>query len=283
MSRHILIGFGYVASYLAEVLIENKQEVMSISRQTPHHLPDNINHVSLDIRQAPIDIREKDILYYFIPPLHENEQDFIMMDFLNQLTQQPKKIIYIGSSGIYGQHHGEWVDEISPCHIETIRQKQRASSESQLKSYSEKYQVPCALLRVAGIYGPHRLPMDAVYAQTPVIIKEEAPFINHIYVKDLAQILAYLGTQVTYHGNLNIADGQPSPMGTLQQMLAQKLQYPLAPFVSYRDVWNSASEMKKEFMSQNKKLNIQRLLQILNSSDISITPMQDAIQEILSS
>lgn len=281
MSRHILLGYGYVASHLAELLIQQNQEVISICRQIPAYLPPRIKHLTQDIRQTPLDIQQQDILYYFIPPLGEYEDDVIISYFLKMLTQTPKKIIYIGSSGIYGQHHGEWVDEQSACHIETSRQKQRLSAESQFENFCQKHHIACARLRVAGIYGPQRIPIDAVYEQTPVIHPQEAPLTNHIYVKDLANILAYLGNKVTYHGILNIADGTPSPMGTLQQQLAQALKFPLAPNDSFENIWNAASHMKKEFMSQNKKLNIERLVQILNPSPLQLTPLPQALKEII--
>lgn len=281
MSRHILMGYGYVASHLAKLLIQKNQEVMSISRQIPKHLPLGLKHLSLDIRQSQVEIQTEDILYYFIPPLPENEKDLIMTDALQHLSQAPRRIIYIGSSGIYGHHHGAWVDENSACHIENPRQKQRLSAETQLDDYCQQHHIPCARLRVAGIYGPERVPLDAVYAQTPIIHPQEAPFINHIYVKDLVNILAYLGTEVMYHGILNVADGSPSPMGTLQQQIAQALKFPLAPSDSFENIWKTASNMKKEFMSQSKKLNIARLLQILKPGNILLTPMHTALSEII--
>lgn len=281
MSRHILMGYGYVASHLAKLLIQKNLEVVGISRQIPKILTPGLHHLSQDIRQTQLDLQKEDILYYFIPPHHENEDDVIITDFLKKLTQAPKKIIYIGSSGIYGHHHGQWVDEQSPCHIESLRQTQRQSAESQFDDYCQRHHIPCARLRVAGIYGQERLPFDAVYAQAPVIHPHEAPFINHIYVKDLVNILAYLGTDIIYHGILNIADGTPTPMGALQQQLAKILKCPLAENDYFEKILSTASPMKKEFMSQNKKLNIQRLLQILKPSTISLTPMNAALTEIL--
>lgn len=281
MSRHILLGYGYVASHLAELLIQQNQEVISVCRQIPAYVPPQIKHLTQDICQTPVDIQQQDTLYYFIPPLGEYEDDVIITDFLKILTQAPKKVIYIGSSGIYGHHHGEWVDEQSPCHIKTIRQKQRLSAESQFEDFCQKHHIACARLRVAGIYGPQRVPIDAVYAQTPVIHPKEAPLINHIYIKDLTNILAYLGNEVTFHGILNIADGTPSPMGALQQQLAQVLKFPLAPNDSFENIWNTASSMKKEFISQNKKLSVERLLQILNPSPLQLTPLPQALKEII--
>jgi nucleoside-diphosphate-sugar epimerase len=279
--RHVLVGYGYCATHLSSLLIEHQQKVMTLSRgkkPTTHPL---IEHVSIDVQQEPVAIDAQDVIYYFIPPNKNYENDVILEKFLNHLTNIPQKIIYIGSSGVYGHQSDEWVNELTPCHVETLRQRQRKNAEEQLQIFSEKHQVPCALLRVAGIYGPARIPLDSVLSQQPVIITSEAPLMNHIYVKDLAKILFYLGKDITYHGILNVADGTPSPMGKTQQLLAELINYPKAPMISFQEAWLHASEMKKEFMTQSKKLDISFLQQILKNSTIMLTPIDQALQEIL--
>lgn len=279
--RHLLVGFGYCADYLAQVLLQQKQTVITLSRspKTSWHLL--LQHQTIDINQKSISVAHDDIIYYFIPPLSQQENDIILQGFLQRLQGVPQKIIYIGSSGVYGHHFGEWVNEYSLCLLETPRQKQRKSAETLLQQFAEKNHVPCALLRVAGIYGPGRIPKDAVLTQQPMIIPNQAPFINHIYVKDLARILAYLGTNITFHGILNIADGEPNPMGTLQKILAELMHYPKAENISFKKMWESASDMKKEFMSQNKKLDISLLRQVIKNSDLSLTPVSQALLEII--
>jgi len=281
MSRHVLVGFGYTALFLAKLLVQEKHQVLAISRKKPDLLPNGILHLSIDIANTPLPIRADDILYYFVPPLAQYNEDELIKKCLHQLPQAPKKIIYIGSSGVYGQQNGDWVDEDSTCHIETPRQQQRMSAEQYLENYCQQHQIPCARLRTAGIYGPKRIPQEAVLNQTPIISTHEAPFINHIYVKDLAKILSYLGTSVNFHGVVNVADGHPQPMGTLQNLLAKILDYPQAPQQSFASIWEHASEMKKEFMCQNKRLNISVLQQILSKSSIHLHQMEDALIDII--
>lgn len=102
MSRYVLVGFGYTAGLLADLLLEEKLEVIAISRRPPEKPPLGITHLSIDISEAPIPIQTNDIIYYFVPPLSEFEEDVLLEQFLNRLPQSPRKIIYIGSSGVYG-------------------------------------------------------------------------------------------------------------------------------------------------------------------------------------
>jgi nucleoside-diphosphate-sugar epimerase len=277
----VLAGFGYCAEFLAKNLALQSHKIYAISRQVPTVLPEHITHVQLDIAKESVDINEDYILYYFIPPISKDANDTTLEFFLNHLKTKPKKIIYIGSSGIYGNHDGNIVDEMSPCHMTSLRQMQRKSAEEILTQYSTLHHIPLALLRVAGIYGSNRLPIDAAKLETAIIFPEQAPLINHIYIKDLANILCLLGTSITYHGIVNIADGTPHPMGYLQQTCARVLKLKPAPYIDFQDALLTASPMKKEFMTQNKQLSIRTLKQILNNTQTSITLLEVGIKECL--
>lgn len=282
MSTFVLAGFGYCAEFLAKNLAQESHKIYAISRQIPAPLPETITHLQLDISKDPVNINNEDyVLYYFIPPISKDSSDTTLEFFLKHLTPRPKKIIYIGSSGIYGNHDGGIVDEMSPCYMTSLRQKQRKSAEEILAQYSSLHRIPLALLRVAGIYGPNRLPIEAAKQEAAIIFPNQAPLINHIYVKDLTNILSLLGNEITYHGIVNIADGHPHPMGYLQQTCARLLKLKPAPYIDFEEALLTASTMKKEFMTQNKELNIQTLRQILNHTKTSLTLLEDGIKECL--
>lgn len=249
--EHVFFGYGYCAKFLAKLLPNG----IAISRREHPE----INFIQHDILSPGLKLPRDYVMYYFIPPSASHDEDIILKSCLSNLPHPPQKIIYIGSSGIYGDHQGKLIDETARCNIRSSRQRSRQSAETLLSNYAQQHNIACALLRVAGIYGPERLPLT----QTPVINPEEAPLINHIFVEDLAKILELFGTRVTYHGILNIADGEPHPMGYLQQQVAIKYALPMPEIISFENAWADASEMKKEFMSQNKQLSIQRLIQIL--------------------
>ena len=77
----------------------------------------------------------------------------------------------------------------------------------------------------------------------------------------------------------NIADGNPKPMGSLQATVAKLSQQPEAPSQSWEQAWATASEMKKEFLSSSKCLDIRRLL--VHIPLFKFTPFEDAIRESL--
>jgi nucleoside-diphosphate-sugar epimerase len=279
--RHLLLGYGYCAEYLSQELLANGLEVLAYSRSKQQPVPQGLVHYCLDLGSEKIHQTKDDCLYYFIPP--SDPEDSLLKQILNNLAYPPQKIIYCGSSAVYGNHQGEWVDESSPCHIQNLRQKQRQIAEQHIQDYAKQYHIPSIICRLAGIYGPGRLPLDAVKEQTPVVHPNQAPLINHIFIKDLSYILKMLAENQEFQGIINIADGHPIPMGQLQQKLASKLGYPLAAEINCDLAYQQASPMRREFLSQSKQLNINLLKNLLQPFDYHLTKVDEGLETSLAS
>lgn len=280
--HHLILGYGYCGYYLAQELLKHNQQVTALSRHLDPELKlPRLEHFTHDLHQ-PFHWTESDtIIYYLIPPPSQGETDIFLSQFLSHSVVKAKKIIYFGSSGVYGNHEGDWVNEQSTCFIDNSRQLRRLDAEQQWLSYCNQNSIQPILLRIAGIYGPQRLPIEAAKAQTPIIEKDKAPYTNHIYVKDLAVISYLLAQCRTPHSLYNIADGAPQPMGTIQQQVAKALSIKPAPYESWQNAWERASSMKREFMQGSKRLQIDRLKQSLGSN-LSLSSLSDAIQHSLS-
>lgn len=278
--HHLIIGYGYCGYYLAQHLLAQQQTVTVLSRhidKTMHLV--GINHLIHDIKE-PFNWQEKETcLYYLIPPTAQSHSDLLLEQFLTQSSIEASRVIYFGSSGVYGDHHGEWVNEESPCLLIQPRQYGRINAERQWLAFCKQQAIPCTLLRIAGIYGPGRLPIKAAISVEPLINPHEAPYTNSIYVNDLAEIAYQLACTSQITATFNIADGVPQPMGTLQRLVAEELNLP-SNFASLESVWQTASPMKREFMSASKRLLIDHLKTTLEHS-LKLTPLKEAIRESL--
>lgn len=274
--HHLIIGYGYCGYYLAHHLLNQQQTVTAVSR----HLDESMNlpglrHISHDINK-PFLWQEKDtILYYLIPPSSNDEQDNILQTFLALSSVQPVKIIYFGSSGVYGNHQGNWVNEQSHCHLDNPRQHRRLNAEQQWLTFCKQLNIPCIILRVAGIYGPNRLPLQAAITQKPLLAPNESPYTNHIYVHDLSDIAYQLAQKIELNGIYNIADGKPKLFGTLQQQVAQALGLEAAPYEPWEQIWATSSPMKREFMLSSRRLSIDILRTTLKT--LQLTSLPDAV------
>lgn len=279
--KHLIIGYGYTGYFLARQLIQLTPSVMALARSSQPRYPlSGLNYQSMDCAAAePIDMHGANV-YYLIPPQATGEKDNLLQQFLLQQNSRPRRVYYFGSSGVYGDHQGEWVDEQSPCHLSFDRQKRRMDAEQQWQAYCLHHQVECIRLRISGIYGPMRLPIQAVLNQQPVIRPDMAPMSNHIFIHDLVNIILQLNQIEMESTCLQLADGQPQPMGSLQQQLAIEMGQPLAPEVDFEQVWEQSSPIKREFLSSSKRLSIQRLQSTLKDK-LNITPMKTALKESL--
>ena len=231
--HHLILGYGYCGYYLAKELLKNKQQVTTVSRHIDQEkrLP-KATHLIHDLNQPLHWTEANTIMYYLIPPPPFGENDALLSQFLHHNPIPAKKFIYFGSSGVYGNHQGAWVNEESTCFVQITRQQRRLDAEQQCLHYCTDQGIQPILLRIAGIYGPDRLPIAAAKAKTPIIDPATAPLINHIYVKDLAAIAYLLSKTDNTHFLYNVADDNPQPMGSLQQSVAKALGLPPAPYQS---------------------------------------------------
>ena len=71
----------------------------------------------------------------------------------------PGKIVYISTSGVYGDCGGRWVDESQPLAPISDRAKRRVYAEKALTTFCQQHATDYVILRVGGIYGPERLPI----------------------------------------------------------------------------------------------------------------------------
>ena len=278
---HLILGYGYCGYYLAQELLRHNQQITCVSRKLnkSYELP-QVVHLEQDFRAPLSGITNETYLYYLAPPPLNQATDLLLEQFIAQNPIKVQKVIYFSSSGVYGNHNGDLVNEHTTCHIQHTRQLSRLDAEQQWINYCTKKKIELLILRVGGIFGPHRLPIEAAKKQTALIDPSQASLINHIYVRDLARITHLLAEIQTTQHLFNIANGNPQPMGTLQQLVAQILDYPPAPYESWNSAFEKASPMKKEFLLSSKQLDINRLLTHLPHS-FTFTPIETAVQESL--
>ena len=261
--KNLIVGYGYCGRYLANELIKKKNEVICWSRTKPKQ--ENIIHKLIDISKDDFIISDYyENIFYLIPPPRLGQKDTLLECFISRLKTKPKNFIYFGSSGIYGNHGGKWVDEESQLHLIFDRQHRRLNAENQLKIFCENNHINLACLRIAGIYGPGRIPLNKIMQSKPIIRQDQAPYSNSIFVTDLVN-LAYSITHKMHGINIyNVSDNHPNKMGFLQFLLAKKLSLESPIQISLQEYYDQATPMAREFLSSSKKISsnkIQKLTQ----------------------
>lgn len=176
----------------------------------------------------------------------------------------PKSLIYISTSGVYGDCKGASVKESRPVAPANARAKLRLNAEQQIRSWGRRNKVSARILRVPGIYAEDRLPLERLKKGTPAIIASEDGYTNHIHADDLAQcVIAAL-----QHGKsgriYHTVDDSHLRMGEYFDAVADNFNLPRPPRISRADAQQVLSPMLLSFMNESRQLENHRMKQELN-------------------
>ncbi|WP_174875984.1 SDR family oxidoreductase [Vogesella oryzae] len=208
-----------------------------------------------------------DAVLYTAPPPDSGNQDPRLRKVLSQLAKTaslPQRIVYISTSGVYGNAAGEWLDETHPLQPQSPRAQRRVDAERQLRAFAMLHSCALTILRAPGIYAANRLPLSRFASQTPLIDADEDSISNHIHADDLAR-LCVAALQQTRGGIriYNASDSQPLPVGTWYDKLADTLGYPRLPRLPRAQVQQRVSPGLWSFMAESRRLSNTRLLREL--------------------
>jgi len=151
---------------------------------------------------------ERAAVVYLAPPPDHGVTDPRLESFLAQVGNTlPTVVVYISTTGVYGDAGGAQVDESTPVAPANERSRRRVAAESTVQAWCAARGVRCVILRVPGIYGPHRLPLERLRRNEPALRDEDAGPGNRIHVDDLATAIASAIDQPQAHGIYNVTDG----------------------------------------------------------------------------
>ena len=150
-------------------------------------------------------VREADVLVVSIPP--GTTGDPAIAAFGDLLADGRRKVVYLSTIGVYGDHAGGWVDESTPPQATLERTRMRVAAE---QAWTEVTHGDAAVLRLAGIYGPGRNALATLRAGNARRIIKPGQVFNRIHVDDIARAIM---AAIHRHGGgiWNVCDDEPSP------------------------------------------------------------------------
>ena len=262
----IIIGCGYTGTRVARRLAREGRPVIgtaatpkSVERLTEAGLA--ALRLDLDDTQTRLPRLDTDQILYLTPPPPEGTTDPRLQRLLDHLRahEQTPRIVYTSTTGVYGDCGGAWVTETSPLNPGSDRASRRADAETQLQQFPGH----TVILRVAGIYGPGRLPIDRVKARMPVLREEEAPYSNRIHVDDLAAACLAAMDRGEPGAAYNVADGHPTTMTHYFQLLAEMLGIEPPPTITWREAEELLPPGLLSFLRENRRINTDMMRRVL--------------------
>ena len=280
MLRVLIIGTGDVAKRILPLLV-NRCQVFAVVRQ-PERAAWWRNHgakpVLADLDQRASCQRLHGLLrsvqwvIYLAPPAeisgNSTTVDARMRRLLafrqglsipNSGQSLAQRWVYISTTGVYGDLHGAWGDETTPCCPLSARGKRRQDAEQCLRRHHWAYKQGVSILRVPGIYAADRLPVARIKTSMPVLSKEEDVYTNHIHADDLAKVVL----AALRHGRSNrvyhAVDDSGMTMGDYFDAVADAFNLPRPPRVSRNEAEKLITPAMLSFMSESRRLKNRRM------------------------
>jgi nucleoside-diphosphate-sugar epimerase len=166
----------------------------------------------------------------------------------------PARIVYLSTSGVYGDCGGAFVDETRPVNPQTARAKRRVDAERCLAKWCAAKGVALVVLRVPGIYAADRLPLERLKRGTPVLRAQDDVYTNHIHADDFAAICLRALEDSAPGGVYHAVDDSELRMGEWFDLLAERAGLPKPPRIARAEAARRIPPELLSFMSESRRL-----------------------------
>lgn len=265
--RCLIVGCGYVGRRLARRLGPGSPTVAIVRSTTSAATlrADGVEVMATDL-DGPI---AGDALHaaapgaaiaYLAPPPDSGTTDARMATFLAALGDaRPAVLLYVSTTGVYGDAGGALVTEATPVAPANDRSRRRVDAEARAAKWCPGHGTRCVILRVPGIYGPDRLPIERLRRGEPALRPEDAGPGNRIHVDDLVSAcIAALERPVT--GVFNMGDGNHASTTRYLQRVAALADLPPPRLVSMEEARSTISPGLLAFLVESRRIDNRRML-----------------------
>jgi nucleoside-diphosphate-sugar epimerase len=266
----LIAGCGYVGRRLVPrlrdrfdiaALVRSSEKAAALERQGLKAAV-----IDLDRVRAGASIPERldqEAIVYLAPPPAQGESDLRLDRFLQLAIVPPKTFVYVSTTGVYGDTEGGSVDESTPVMPLTDRARRRVSAEEMTRVWCHERRVRRVVLRVPGIYGPERLPLERLRKSEPVVRPEDAGISNRIHVDDLVTACEAAIENKEARGVYNVTDGNSISSTSFIDMVADLSGLPRPPRVSMEEAQLTFSPERLSFLNESRRVGNDRMLKHL--------------------
>jgi len=201
------------------------------------------------------------VILHFAPPPDTGEKDMRTRHLLAAVARgaAPARLVYISTSGVYGDCGGARISETRPVRPQSARAARRADAEAQLRAWAGRNAVCASILRVPGIYAADRLPLERLRAGAPAVIAAEDTYTNHIHADDLARIVVAAMRRGRPNRVYHACDDGEMKMGDYLDAVADAFELPRPQRMPRRKVLEAVSPALRSFMSESRRLSNERM------------------------
>jgi nucleoside-diphosphate-sugar epimerase len=259
MTRTLLsFGHGFSARALARLLLPQDWRIIGTTRSDDKAA--GLLHEGIEPRIWPgADMRPAlDAATHLLISAAPDEQgDPVLAELRDEIAVRAGQFAWVGylsTTGVYGDHAGDWVDESAPLTPATRRGIARVQAEA---AWAAIPGLPLHIFRLAGIYGPGRGPFAKVRDGSARRIIKPGQVFSRTHVADIAQVLAASIARPNPGGIYNVCDDDPAPPEDVIGYAAELLGLPLPPAEDFATA--EMTPMARSFYAESKKVRNDRI------------------------
>ncbi|MBI4989284.1 MAG: SDR family oxidoreductase [Rhodocyclales bacterium] len=267
MQRLLIIGCGDVARRALPWLVKHYRVYAAVRSDARHR---ELRALGVTPLRADLDkpntLRRLagigNLILHFAPPQETGLVDKRTKALLAALSTGkilPRRLVYISTSGVYGDCGGAWVSEERPLRPQTGRARRRGDAEALLRRFGRSRRVAVPILRAPGIYAGDRLPLARLEHGLPLLQEKDDIYTNHIHADDLAAIALSALTRGRAGRIYNASDDSALRMGDYFDLLADRFGLSRAPRLPRAEVEQRLSPAMLSFMGESRRLTNRRI------------------------
>ncbi len=277
MSTLVCLGFGYSAQHYVAAHGGRYERIVGTTRSEANaqalaarrHGDSTADMVVFDGSQASPQltraIADASALLVSISP--DAGSDPSLARLHDAIAEAPRlaAIVYLSTIAVYGNHHGQWIDETTPPAPALARAGERIAAENAWQAVGTARDIPVAIIRIAGIYGPGQNALETLKAGRARRITKPGQVFNRIHVADLAQIIemAFLRRA---GGVFNAADDEPTAQGDPIVFAADLLGVTPPAEITFEEARKTMSPFAISFYGESKRVRNARVKSVLGVS-----------------
>lgn len=256
MQRLLIVGYGDLARRVASRLpAEVATRVLTRSRGADLDRPETLAGFA----------GWADAVLHTAPPPPSGDADPRTGNLLAALEARilPARLVYVSTSGVYGDCGGALVDESRAVNPQTARAKRRVHAEAALAAWCAARGVALVILRAPGIYAADRLPLARLRSGAPALRAADDAYSNHIHADDLAAACLRALEEGAPAGTYNASDDTVLKIGDWLDLVADRAGLARPERVARAEAAARIEPQLLSFMSESRRLDNQRLKQVL--------------------
>ena len=262
-------GFGQVAkSFIKKINLEKFNVNLSVtSREVSEEKKiDQINYNNYQFIDGSFDknllskLKQSDHILISIPPV--KGEDLVIKNFKEIIKEcNPKWVTYLSATSVYGNHQGEWVNELSTTNPISSNGVDRLKAERSWLDFANKQNIPLQIFRLSGIYSDRRNILVRLKSGKANIINKKNHFFSRIHVEDIANVLLKSLSNFKSSEIYNISDDKPSSSEEVILYGVKILNIEKPKSIKEKEI---ESEMLKNFYKESKKVSNKKMKSFFN-------------------